>query len=359
MHYDEIEKQNIVKIRQLVSELPSFCKDYFRNIENNTASKTRIAYAGDLHLFFNFLYKYNPSINKDNVSYETLNSLTFTDIDEYLDYLKFYNNDDKIEVSNTSISINRKLASLKSFFNYLFNHDFIDNNPTAKVKLSKPKDIVITRLDNDEVSELLDSVETGVNLNKHQSAYHEKNKTRDLAILYLMLGTGIRVSECVNINIEDINYKDNAIKIKRKGGKEALIYFSDEVKEYLLSYHEERKLIIPADDDDKAFFLSSQNKRINVRTIQLMVKKYTKSVTPLKKITPHKLRSTYGTNLYRETGDIYLVANNLGHNDINTTEKHYAAMDEDNRKAARNILKLRSNKKPEKNMNAKNKNSDN
>ena len=89
-----------------------------------------------------------------------------------------------------------------------------------------------------------------------------------------------------------------------------------------------------------------------------MVKKYTKSVTPLKKITPHKLRSTYGTNLYRETGDIYLVANNLGHNDINTTEKHYAAMDEDNRKAARNILKLRANKKPDKSKNNKNIKSD-
>ena len=345
MHYDEIEKQNIVKIRQLVSELPSFCKDYFRNIENNTASKTRIAYAGDLHLFFNFLYKYNPSINKDNVSYETLNSLTFTDIDEYLDYLKFYNNDDKLEISNTSISINRKLASLKSFFNYLFNHDLIDNNPTAKVKLSKPKDIVITRLDNDEVSELLDSVESGANLNKHQSAYHEKNKTRDLAILYLMLGTGIRVSECVNINIDDINYKDNAIKIKRKGGKEALIYFSDEVKEYLLSYHDERKLIIPSDDDDKAFFLSGQNRRINVRTIQLMVKKYTSSVTPLKKITPHKLRSTYGTNLYHRTGDIFVVAEALGHRDVDTTKKHSAAMSEEILKNAARVTTLREDPK--------------
>ena len=80
---------------------------------------------------------------------------------------------------------------------------------------------------------------------------------------------------------------------------------------------------------------------MSVRSAEKMVKKYASVVTPLKHITPHKLRSTYGTHLYQETGDIYLVADVLGHSDVNTTKKHYAAIDEDRRRAARKAVKLR------------------
>jgi integrase len=80
---------------------------------------------------------------------------------------------------------------------------------------------------------------------------------------------------------------------------------------------------------------------MGVQAIENMVKKYTSQVTPNKKITPHKLRSTYGTSLYKETGDIYLVADVLGHKDVNTTKKHYAAIDDDRRRKAASVVKLR------------------
>ena len=99
---------------------------------------------------------------------------------------------------------------------------------------------------------------------------------------------------------------------------------------------------LPGHED--AVFLSLQKKRMSVRTVENMVKKYAGLVTPLKKITPHKLRSTYGTSLYRETGDIYLVASVLGHSDVNTTKKHYAAQEDQRRKSARNIVQLREKK---------------
>ena len=83
-----------------------------------------------------------------------------------------------------------------------------------------------------------------------------------------------------------------------------------------------------------------QNKRLTVRSVENLVKKYSSLVTSLKKITPHKLRSTYGTNLYQETGDIYLVAEVLGHNDVNTTRKHYAALDEDRKRMAASAVTL-------------------
>ena len=109
----------------------------------------------------------------------------------------------------------------------------------------------------------------------------------------------------------------------------------------MCGYMEERKLITPVSGDENALFLSMQKRRIGVRAVENLVKKYAKLVTNLKNITPHKLRSTYGTSLYRETGDIYLVADVLGHKDVNTTKKHYAAIEEDRRRSAAKYVHLR------------------
>ena len=196
----------------------------------------------------------------------------------------------------------------------------------------------IVRLDADEVSVLLDQVELGDKLTKSQQKFHDKTKTRDMAILTLLLGTGMRVSECVGIDINDIDFKNSGIKIRRKGGNETVIYFGEEVENALLDYLEERKLIVPQDGHENALFLSLQKRRIGVRAVENLVKKYSSLVT---KITPHKLRSTYGTALYKETGDIYLVADILGHKDVNTTKKHYAAIEDERRRKARNAVKLR------------------
>ena len=95
-------------------------------------------------------------------------------------------------------------------------------------------------------------------------------------------------------------------------------------------------------DDKDALFLSLQIKRITVRAVENLVKKYATIAAPLKNISPHKLRSTYGTNLYHATGDIYMVADVLGHKDVNTTKKHYAAITEDRRKSAAKAVTLRN-----------------
>ena len=129
----------------------------------------------------------------------------------------------------------------------------------------------------------------------------------------------------------------------RKGGNRAILYYSDEVADVLKEYLQWRKNLKDVPPDEKALFLSLQNKRISVRTVQMLVKKYSELVTPLKNITPHKLRSTYGTNLYRETKDIYIVADVLGHKDVNTTKRHYAAISDDIRRAAARKVKLREN----------------
>ena len=203
----------------------------------------------------------------------------------------------------------------------------------------------IIRLEPNEIAILLDQVEDGTKLTAKELSYHKKTKLRDVALLTLLLGTGIRVSECVGIDIKDVNFEVGGIKIRRKGGYETVIYFGSEVETALLDYLETREHCIPESGHEEALFLSLQNKRISVRAVENLVKKYASRVTTLKKITPHKLRSTYGTSLYKETGDIYLVADVLGHKDVNTTRKHYAALEDERRRRAASAVTLREQKK--------------
>ena len=343
-YYEQKDIENIQKLRTMLKELPPFCTEYFRGIEPRTSTRTRIAYAYDLSVFFDFLKKENPVFSKmDRMDFrlEHLDQLTVTDLEEYMEYLKYRFNENNKEVINKERGIMRKISSLKSFYNYFFRVEKIKTNPAALVRLPKLHDKEIIRLDIDEVAMLLDEVEQGESLTDRQKAYHDRTKVRDLALLTLLLGTGIRVSECVGLDIQDVDFKNGGINIHRKGGKEVTVYFGAEVEDALNDYLAERQRIDPEPGSENALFLSMQRKRMNVRSVENLVKKYAKIVTPLKKITPHKLRSTYGTNLYRETGDIYLVADVLGHSDVNTTKKHYAALEDERRRSARNAVRLR------------------
>lgn len=343
-YYQQKDIENIKKLREMMKALPPFCTEFFRGIEPRTSTRTRIAYAYDLSVFFDFLKKENPvfaKIERMDFKLEQMDQITVTDLEEYMEYLKYRFNEQNHEIMNQERGIMRKISSLKSFYNYFFRTEKLTTNPAALVRLPKLHDKEIIRLDVDEVALLLDAVEQGEGLTEKQKAFHKRTRLRDLALLTLLLGTGIRVSECVGLDINDIDFKNGGIHIHRKGGKEVTVYFGSEVENALQDYLDERFGIIPEEGSEQALFLSMQRKRMNVRSVENLVKKYAHIVTPLKKITPHKLRSTYGTNLYRETGDIYLVADVLGHSDVNTTKKHYAALEDERRRSARNVVKLR------------------
>ena len=255
--------------------------------------------------------------------------------------MKVYDKDGTT-VTNDERAAKRKLCSLRRFYGYYYRYELISNNPSLKVDMPKIHDKAITRLDVNEVAELLDNVENGSKLTTAQLRTHEKLKCRDLALLTLLLGTGIRVSECVGLDINDVDFDNDRIKVVRKGGSESFVYFGDEVRAALLDYMEERKQMNPDSGHENALFISSKNKRLCVRSVELLVKKYASTVTTVKHITPHKLRSTYGTNLYQASKDIYLVADVLGHKDVNTTRKHYAEIVDENKRSARNIVRLRT-----------------
>ena len=340
----QVDIENEIKLRELLLKLPKFASEFFRGIESTTASRTRIAYAYDLIVFFNWLKDVNPTLSGTdvrNIDINILDSLKAVDIEEYISYIRYYIKDGE-EHGNKEKGIKRKLVALRTFYKYYYKKERIKSNPSVLVDTPKLHDKAIVRLEPEEVANLLDNIESGEGLTASQNRYHEKTSVRDLAIVTLLLGTGIRVSECVGIDINDIDFKTNGVKVHRKGGYETVVYFGDETETALKNYMAERQKIEAADGHKNAFFLSIQKKRISERTVEILEKKYSSLVTTMKKITPHKLRSTYGTSLYRETGDIYLVADVLGHKDVNTTKKHYAAIEEDRRRKAARIVKLRS-----------------
>jgi len=342
-YHDKMNIYNTKRLRKVLDELPPFCKDFFRGIEPTTSSLTRIAYAYDIRVFFEFLICSNPAFKNlavKDIKLEVLNQIKAIDLEEYLDYLSYYKKGD-MEHLNQENGKKRKLISLRSFYNYYFKKEMITTNPAALVDIPKLHGKEIIRLDIDEVARLLDQIESGEKMTKQQLKYHEKTKKRDLALITLLLGTGIRVSECVGLDLKDVDFHNDGIKIKRKGGSESIIYFGEEVREALEIYLLERESIIPEAGSEEALFLSLQKKRISVKSVENLVKKYSSLVTSLKRITPHKLRSTYGTSLYRETGDIYLVADVLGHKDVNTTKKHYAAIEDSRRRSAAGKVRLR------------------
>lgn len=346
-YYEQQTMENTRRLRELIKELPPYAADFFRGIEPTTSARTRIGYAYDIKIFYRFLVQNNPCFKDkkiEEIMLSDLENLTAQDMDEFLEYLKLYETENGEIHKNEERGRHRKMSSLRKYFNFFNKRQMLKNNPAILVDMPKIHEKEIIRLDPDEVAKLLDLVEKGgENLTKMQKVYYEKNKYRNLAIFTLLLGTGIRISECVGLNIHDLDFKNDRIKIIRKGGKEDFVYFGDEVHDALLKFLEEERNHMEAklDRDKDALFLSSQKKRMSVRSIEVMVSDYAKQITTIKHITPHKLRSTYGTTLYRETSDIYLVAEVLGHNDVNTTKKHYAALDEDLKRRASRVVRLR------------------
>ncbi len=342
---DEI---NLTKIDALLSELPEYVGQFIIGISSRTSVLTRLNYVRDVKVFLNYLSKYKFGKPTEAITLSDIEHLTPYDIERYIEHLSMYRTDN-VKHSCGDKAKERKLAALRSFYKYLFKKELIASNVTLKVDMPKIHDKPIIRLESDEVGRLINIASNGNSLSSRQRASNEITRVRDIAILYTFLGTGIRVSELVGLNKSDIDFENESFTVTRKGGNKSILYLPDETSDAIKNYLEwlddqmsdntefGRKLAL-ADPD--ILFYSLQAKRISVRAVEKLVKKYAGYAAPLKKITPHKLRSTYATNLYRATEDIYVVADVLGHTDVNTTKRHYAQMSEENRRKAAKITKI-------------------
>lgn len=352
------QQQLTLKLRELVNQMPVFCETFFRGMEPTTSIKTRIAYAFDLRSFFHYMVEegFDDGIHgrrPKDITLEQLDAITPIQIEKYLEYLSFYslphykNPDEFVTYTNSNSGKARKLSTIRTFYKYFYRKQLIKRNPALLVDLPKIKEKPIVRLEVDEVAKLLDFLDNPKGMTEAQLKYHESTKERDMALVVLLLGTGIRVSEFVGLDVSHFDFENNSFIITRKGGSQVVLYFSDEVARILLNYLRVRQSLTPLPGHEEAMFLSLQRKRLGVSAVQKLIKKYAQIVTPLKNISPHKLRSTFGTNLYRESGDIYLVADVLGHKDVNTTKKHYAEISDEQRRKAAKMIKLRDDERDE------------
>ena len=349
-YFDERNEKTLAAIDDILDTLPDFAREFNVGISMRTMPLTRLGYLRDIRVFCAYLtlrkFKTKQPVE---LNLSDLEALTPTDIEAFIDWLSSYTLAGK-RYSCKEHAKERKVSTLRALFKYFYKKEKLAVDIMTKVDTPKTHLKPIVRLDVNEVVDILDEAENGERLEGRQKSFHGQTAVRDEAMLSLFLGTGIRISECVGLNRKDVNFDDNSFVVTRKGGNTTILYFSEEVADALRKYLDwldnqvlEKTPFGARITDTDALFLSLQGTRITPRAVEMMVKKYAKAITPFKKITPHKLRSTYGTNLYHETHDIFVVADVLGHKDVNTTRKHYAAMSDDIRRDVVNKVKLRDN----------------
>ncbi len=347
-YFDERNDKTLAAIEDILDTLPDFARQFNVGIAMRTMPLTRLGYLRDIRVFCDYLTKKRFKTKQPTeLTLADLDSLSPTDIEAFIDYLSSYTIDGK-HYSCKDHAKERKVSALRAMFKYFYKKEKLSGDIMTKVDTPKVHAKPIIRLDVNEVVDLLDEAESGERLSGRQKNFHELTAIRDEAMLSLFLGTGIRISECVGLNRRDINFEDNSFVVTRKGGNTTILYFSEEVADALKRYVDwldtqiaEKTAFGARITNRDALFISIKGTRMTPRAVELMVKKYAKIIAPFKRITPHKLRSTYGTNLYHETHDIFVVADVLGHRDVNTTRKHYAAMSDDIRRDAVNKIKLR------------------
>lgn len=330
-------KQNemIKKCQQIENQLPSFMSDYFLYLKNAISLSSRLAYLSDILFFCNYLVNelnFDQATVSSEISQQAFMKLTAKDVNLFLgDYCTRYivetDTADYI-MENHSRSLARKRSSLSVMFKFFYRDDLMEKNIVEgfnPIKLPKPQPDAIKRLEIEEVANMLHAVETGEGLTSKELQYWEKTKRRDKAMLVLFTTYGLRVSEIQQLNLSSFNYTRGEFKIYRKRGKEVNMPLNQSALAVLEEYIKlERPECL---DDDDPLFISLQGKRITVRAIRELVKKYTSIAMQTsrdKGYSPHKLRATAASSLIQYGFSIYDVQNLLDHENVTTTQLYSA-----------------------------------
>ncbi len=325
----ETDIRNNIKLERVIKNLPDHSLDYFVSLQNRSlATTTQLGYAYEISLFYDYLLtlKKYKGYDKTTFPLELLDDVEKRDIERYIAK--------KTEVKSDE-GKSRVLATLRSYFGYFNKNGDIKGNPAAIVDTPKLHKKNIVTMDADDIQRLLQAVERPPKTDdKKALKAHEKTVERDKAIITLLLGTGLRISELVGLNLSDIDWEKRSINIVQKGGNEDVSYFDKEVANTLAEYIEVGRPKLRPPEDENAVFLSTQHKRMTVRAIEIRIKKFAKEAGLSSKITPHKCRSSYGTFIYEETHDVYAVKDALHHASLETSKKYIGNGTERQRKAA-------------------------
>ena len=346
------EQMLVDKLEASVKQLPEFCGPFFKELSRfeNKATSTLLAYSNDLRIFFIWAKEYLPEYYDTelrDLPVDLLGKLKVSDIKSYmLDYVPCYSSTVKVSEtsdgeeifkefkrSNSKTTAARKLSTLKKFYHFYNNLSsdekyHIDNDPVSSIKQSKDIKQEIKYLNDKDTSAVFSCIESGDGLAGKSKKWNEKTRLRDKAIIALFLGTGIRVSELAGINIQDIDFDNNSIQVFRKEHRNDTVYMSDEVSSALLSYINDSRVQIfkPDKENENALFLSFKHNRMSISAIERCVKKYTQIATGENGYSCHKLRDTFGTRIYAETGgNAKKVQTAMNHKSASTSLDYYVA----------------------------------
>ena len=293
---------------------------FFLGKEQVTSVKTLHNCSFVIRQFFNFIAEQFDK-SPIHLTIMDLDAITVKNIECYMENLSN---------KNTSGSIGQQIYTLNTFFKYYYKLGKISHNVIERIEPPQRKEKPVIRLNNEEIVKVLDAVDNGYRVKNGKRRLGKLHLLRDKTILVLFLSTGIRLSELVGLDYGDTDLETASFTVRRKGGKRELCYMTDECVEQLKIYFQ----YFPKTSPNEPLFLSIYKTRAGTKSIQDLVKKYCKVAGIQKKITPHKLRSTFGTNMYEKTRDIYMVADLLGHKDVKTTTKHYTTVKEDLKREA-------------------------
>ncbi|WP_258296922.1 tyrosine recombinase XerS [Paenibacillus peoriae] len=345
------------RIDEKLSDLPWFVTEFVDSRKRKLSPTTLLNYCHDYIIFFDWLVAENfTEDSRRNINLAALEKLTIREVENFLSFLEY-------QLGNTKLTINRKLSSLKSLFDYLQNKaetsdlkPYIQRNVMAKMDLNAVKESQetianriegkILREEDFESFRLFVAHDFGeINKeNKRIFNFHQFNRERDTAIVSLILGSGLRLSEVAGINIEDLDMNKALVRVIRKGNKEQYVYFSKQALLDLENYLQIRESRYKPEKTESFLFIAApigrkgKSRRLTQRSIEKLIEKYAIAFGK-PALTVHSLRHSFATRYHLENNDVPRLKNQLGHSSIQTTMIYTHLTDEEMKNAVNNMDK--------------------
>lgn len=324
------EKHDEELMNQLIKEMPDFIRDYKRNMDaKGMSTGTQLTYLREIRRFFEAVASYNEIDFIKNITLENLEELKWDYIEAHI--VDAVNG--KKPAAKTRL---HRLDCIRSLYNYLNKAELIVKNPAAIVDTPKTPQKEVNYLNPSQIKAFIGAIEK-LNVDEKTGSYKTKAYYRDRAIMTTLLGTGMRVSELVGLNISDFDTTIGGFHVIRKGGDEDIATFGNTVETAINEYLDCGRPLFGSPKAEQALFLSTHKKRITVRSVELLVKKYAKEAGLSDSLHPHTMRASFATNVYKETQDIYAIKNALHHSSLETS-KHYIGDEEKSKRKASSAM---------------------
>ncbi|MEE1223635.1 MAG: tyrosine-type recombinase/integrase [Clostridia bacterium] len=324
------------KLTNFLSHLPDFVFEYIEISYTGESVNTQLGYSIDIKIFLQYLqqFKFRDVENLEDFAPKHLEQVTLRDLTGFQAYLREYETETvsilgnriKRIRRNDAYGINRKMSGIRGLFSYLYKNDLISQNVTDKIDFKKIHQKMKRPLTTIETVDLISCIYEGEKFFSGRDLAEYKNKKqRDIALFTAYLGTGCRVSELINLNIHDVDFDTSSFIVTRKGGDQQEIFMPVQVENELHAYMLERLEMENVKDTD-ALFISRLGKRMTAQGVEKTLKKYCHvvGITDPDKARPHALRRTFACNMIADGIDIKMVAELMGHKNIEVTHRYYA-----------------------------------